>query len=161
MIHNWIRITLYGSLVLLLVACSQGGASTLPVETQPQPAATLSMDDTQMTQPSPSANIESQVEKAKEDLAQRLSIAISEINLLEARQVTWPDGSLGCPQPGMVYTQVPVEGLLIRLGVGKAMYFYHSGRSGDPFLCESTSQIFRESTPKTDEFVPPPDSEID
>jgi hypothetical protein len=105
--------------------------------------------------------MEAQIEKAKEDLAKRLSIATTEINLAEVRQVTWPDASLGCPQPGMVYAQAPVDGLLIRLGVGKEMYFYHSDRIADPFLCESTSPVFPNATPKTDEFVPPPDSEID
>jgi len=114
-----------------------------------------------MNQLTPTSGMESLVEKAKEDLAQRLSIDISQINLVEAREVIWPDASLGCPQPGMVYAQVQVEGLLIRLGVGKEMYFYHSGGTADPFLCESTSQVVPKFTPKTDEFVPPPDSEID
>jgi hypothetical protein len=114
-----------------------------------------------MTQATPPPGLESLIEKAREDLAQRLSIPASQIKLLETRQVTWPDASLGCPQPDMVYAQGSVEGLLIRLGVGKKMYLYHSGGTTEPFLCESTSPIFSESTPKTDEFVPPPDSEID
>ena len=101
------------------------------------------------------------IEKAKEDLAHRLSISATQINFLEAREVVWPDASMGCPQPDMVYAQVPVDGLLIRLGVGKEMYFYHSGGTADPFLCESMSQVIPRVTPKTDEFVPPPDSEID
>jgi hypothetical protein len=98
---------------------------------------------------------------AKEDLASRLSVAVDEIKLLEVRQVTWPDTSLGCPQPGLVYSQVSQEGLLIRLRVAGRMYFYHSGGTQDPFLCEGTSQVVPQVTPKADEFVPPPDSEID
>jgi hypothetical protein len=101
------------------------------------------------------------VTKAKEDLSNRLSVAVDQINLLEVRQVTWPDSSLGCPQPGVTYTQAPQEGLLIRLGVDRDMYFYHSGEAGVPFLCEATSQIVPKVTPKADEFVPPPDWEID
>jgi hypothetical protein len=101
------------------------------------------------------------VTKAREDLADRLSVETDQINLLEVREVTWPDASLGCPQPGMVYAQVPQDGLLIRLGVDKDMYFYHSGGTEDPFLCEGTSQVVPKVTPKADEFVPPPDSEID
>jgi hypothetical protein len=54
-----------------------------------------------------------------------------------------------------------VDGLLIRLGVGKEMYLYHSGENADPFLCESTSPVIPNVTPEIDELVPPPDSEID
>ena len=101
------------------------------------------------------------VAQAKQDLANRLSVELDRINLLEVREVTWPDSSLGCPQPGMAYAQAPQEGLLIRLGVDKDMYFYHSGEAQVPFLCEATSQVVPKVTPKVDEFVPPPDSEID
>ena len=98
--------------------------------------------------------------QAKEDLARRLSVKVDEINLLEAREVTWPDSSLGCPQSGKLYYQQPHDGFLIRLKVGRRIYFYHSDRSMEPFLCEQTSQIIPHPT-KIDEFVPPPGSEID
>ena len=169
--YNWLKLTYWTSIVLLLAACNQVDALTLSEETPLQPAATLSIENTQpqdsqtndaqMTPPTSPSRIESLIEKAKEDLAKRLSINVTEISLLEAREVVWPDASLGCPQPDMVYTQVQVDGLLIRLGVGKEMYFYHSGGNTEPFLCESISQILPKSTPKYDEFVPPPDSEID
>jgi hypothetical protein len=107
------------------------------------------------------AGLQKQIDMAITDLAQRLSISAAQINFLEVRQVTWPDASMGCPQPDMVYTQVPVEGLLVRLGVGKEMYLYHSSRTGDPFLCESTSPAIPNIPPKNDELIPPPDSEID
>lgn len=99
--------------------------------------------------------------QAKENLAGRLSIEPDQINLLKVKEVVWADASLGCPQPGMVYKQVPQDGLLIRLSVGGRMYFYHSGGTRNPFLCKQTSQMIPRVTPKTDEFVPPPDSEID
>jgi len=100
------------------------------------------------------------VKQAKEDLAQRLGIVIDQIAALEVREVIWPDSSLGCPEEGVTYQQVPQEGLLIRLGVGKSMYFYHSDKTQAPFLCEQRSDILK-ITPKVDELVPPPDSEID
>jgi hypothetical protein len=100
------------------------------------------------------------VMRAKKDLAHRLSVESDQINLLEVRPVTWPDASLGCPQPGKVYTELPQDGLLIRLEVAGRMYFYHSGENVDPFLCEQTSQLVPHPK-KGDEFVPPPGSEID
>jgi hypothetical protein len=98
---------------------------------------------------------------AREDLAERLNVPMEEIKLLSFDEVVWPDASLGCSQPGMVYAQVPQDGSLIRLGVGREMYFYHSGGDRAPFLCEGTSQIIPEFTPINDELIPPPGSEID
>jgi hypothetical protein len=76
------------------------------------------------------------VDRAMQDLAGRLSIPVEQIELLEAKSVVWPDASLGCPQPGMGYAQVLLEGALIQLRVGPFRYDYHSGGSQSPFLCE-------------------------
>jgi hypothetical protein len=79
------------------------------------------------------------VDQAVAHLADRLSVEASRIAVLEARAVVWPDGSLGCPQPGRVYTQVQQEGYFIRLQVDAQVYDYHGGRRGrGPFLCEGT-----------------------
>jgi hypothetical protein len=80
--------------------------------------------------------------------------------LLEVREVTWPDSSLGCPQRGKFYNQVPQDGLLIRLEAEGCMYFYHSAGTLNPFLCEESSRMVPHPT-RGDEFVPPPGSEID
>lgn len=82
------------------------------------------------------AGLESFVMQAKDDLAKRLSIPTEQINVLEAASVIWPDGSLGCPKPGMLYTQVQVDGILIRLQVGEQTYEYHGGGGRAPFLCK-------------------------
>jgi hypothetical protein len=79
------------------------------------------------------------VMQAIDDLAQRLDIDADRIDLVELTPVVWPDGSLGCPEPGMAYTQVQVEGLLIRLRAGKRIYAYHSGGGQPPFLCEQAT----------------------
>jgi hypothetical protein len=104
---------------------------------------------------------EEMVNQAREDLARRLSVPADQVEVLEVRAVVWPDSSLGCPKPGRVYAQVLQEGLLIRLSVDREMFFYHSGGTQAPFLCEGTSHVVPKITPKADEFVPPPDSEID
>jgi hypothetical protein len=77
--------------------------------------------------------------QVKNDLAQRLGVEADQIDLVELTPVVWPDGSLGCPEPGMAYTQVQVEGLLIRLRAGKRIYAYHSGGGQPPFLCEQAT----------------------
>ena len=84
--------------------------------------------------------------QAKEDLAGRLGIAISEIELLSFEEVVWPDSSLGCPQPGMRYKQVPYDGALIRLSAGGQIYDYHNGGSRGVFLCEQSIQANKKSS---------------
>jgi hypothetical protein len=73
--------------------------------------------------------------KAKQDLAARLSIPVHSIELVKLEEVTWRDGSLGCPQRGMVYTQALVNGSLIVLRANGRVYEYHSGKGRDPFYC--------------------------
>jgi len=80
--------------------------------------------------------MQAMVDQAAQDLAKRLSVDPAQVELVEVSQVTWPDGGLGCPQPGMAYTQVQVDGLRIRLRVGEQVYSYHSGSGRPPFLCE-------------------------
>jgi len=82
-----------------------------------------------------SSDIENLVIQAKENLADRLSIPIDQIEVLEARSVVWPDASLGCPQPGMRYKQVQAEGVLIRLQASGQAYEYHSGGGRGLFPC--------------------------
>lgn len=68
------------------------------------------------------------VEKAISDLAQRRSISPDEITLLEATSVDWPDASLGCPQEGMMYSQVVTPGYLIVLEHAGNKFEYHAGK---------------------------------
>ena len=76
---------------------------------------------------------------AVDDLAQQLGIPASDIEVREVRAVTWPDSSLGCPEPGMMYAQAEQDGYLIRLSARGEIYHYHSGGGQAPFLCEQTA----------------------
>ena len=69
------------------------------------------------------------------DAARRTGLAPEALEVLGAEAVTWPDGSLGCPQPGMMYTQALVPGYRIRIQAGDQVLDYHAGRSGQPSLC--------------------------
>jgi hypothetical protein len=72
---------------------------------------------------------------ATEDLAARLDISPDQIKLTRFEEVTWPDGSIGCPRKNMRYTQALVNGSLIVLSVDGVDYQYHSGGSRAPFYC--------------------------
>ena len=76
------------------------------------------------------------VQAAKEDLARRLKVRPESIELAgPVEEVTWPDSSLGCPEPGMVYAQVLTPGYRFQLQSGGKLYQYHSGK-GVVKLCE-------------------------
>ena len=82
------------------------------------------------------SNVQGLVEMAQEDLAARLSIDISQIQLVEASETEWSDSSLGCPQPGMDYLQVITPGYLILLEVDAQTYEYHSNRDAYVVYCQ-------------------------
>ena len=69
------------------------------------------------------------------DAARRTGLPAAQIMLLSAERVIWSDGSLGCPQPGMVYTMALVPGYRIRVQSGAKLLDYHAGVRGVPMLC--------------------------
>ena len=79
------------------------------------------------------------IDAATTDLAKRLSVTRDAIEVVSAQSVVWPDRSLGCPQPGMIYPQVLSEGFRIELRVKGQVYSYHGGEGRGPFLCEHPS----------------------
>ncbi|ACL23974.1 hypothetical protein [Chloroflexus aggregans] len=111
--------------------------TVMPIKESPMPIQPAPPFNAQPLQPPYSPTIEQQIAAAKQDLAQRLRIDAATIEVVSVEAVTWPDGSLGCPRPGMAYTQVLIDGLRILLRVGDQLYPYHSGNNQPPFLCES------------------------
>ena len=71
------------------------------------------------------------------DLADRSGASLEEIKVIQDQFVVWNDGSLGCPKPGMMYTQALVSGYRVVLAVGDRKYDYRAAESGYFFICES------------------------
>jgi hypothetical protein len=84
----------------------------------------------------PPAGAQEVVRLAKEDLAQRLGVAVDQIQLVSVEAVDWSDTSLGCPQPGMMYAQVITPGYRVILGAGGERYEYHTDTGRFVVLCE-------------------------
>ena len=57
------------------------------------------------------------------------------VRVVEVVEVTWSDGSLGCPQPGVNYTQALANGQRVVLAAGGMTYEYHSGPNRPLFYC--------------------------
>ncbi|MFV0407518.1 MAG: hypothetical protein ACK5LN_11995 [Propioniciclava sp.] len=82
----------------------------------------------------PMAPTPAQLDAVRNDLTER-GVDPAEMQVLSADRVMWSDGSWGCPQPGMGYTQALVEGSRIVVEVAGQSYDYRFG-SGDGFrLC--------------------------
>lgn len=80
------------------------------------------------------------VRDAKLDLGARLDLDISVIELADLASVTWPDSSLGCPQPGHVYSQVIVPGYRITLIANTREYLYHTDDKTQIVLCATPAK---------------------
>lgn len=139
-------------LVMVAVSAAACGADPEPsaetTTTAADVSSTIDTEDTSMptTEPEPLPI----VAPARADLAERLGVEPEEIEVVVAERVTWPDGSLGCPEPGMSYTQATVEGSKVVLGHDDRVYVYHAGNDDQPFLCPS------EDKDGGHDFVPPP-----
>jgi hypothetical protein len=64
-----------------------------------------------------------------DDAAKRFNVPVSAVVLARAERVTWPDGSLGCPEPGRSYLQAQVAGfrLVARTAAGELLYHTDGG----------------------------------
>ncbi len=95
------------------------------------------------------ADLQSIVEAATKDAATRSGVSPEAIKVLRAERVTWSDGSLGCPSPGMMYTQALVPGFRVMLDAGGQVLDYHAGASGHLVLCPAGRAV----EPRVDERI--------
>ena len=93
--------------------------------------------------------LQAMVQLAISEAARRTKSDASTLTVVMAEAVTWPDGSLGCPQPGMAYSQALVPGYRMRIAVGNETLEYHGSARGQPFFCPAS----RITKPTTDSRV--------
>lgn len=72
------------------------------------------------------------------DAAKRFNVAESAVVLVRAEQVTWGDGSLGCAERGMYYTQNLVPGFRIVAKTDAGELIYHTDSRGQARSCGSS-----------------------
>jgi hypothetical protein len=77
------------------------------------------------------------VELAIADLARQTGLDPSDIEVVSHEDVTWLDGSLGCPDPGRYYTEALVEGYRIVLRANGAAVSFHGANGQRPFRCDN------------------------
>lgn len=82
------------------------------------------------------------------DAAKRFNVAESAVVLTRAEQVTWNDGSLGCPEPGTTYTQNLVPGYFIVARTSAGELGYHTDARGQAKSCAVRLPIDRQPVEK-------------
>ncbi len=84
------------------------------------------------------------VNRAIDDLAAAADIPADSITFVSMEEVEWPDASLGCPEPDMMYAAMLTPGFVITLAVGEGegseTVEYHTSAAADSQLvqCDAT-----------------------
>jgi hypothetical protein len=76
------------------------------------------------------------LEAVQAEAARLASLPVEQLSLVRADEITWPDGSLGCPKPGEMYTQSLVHGFWIVFDSGSETYDFRAASDGSFFRCE-------------------------
>ena len=127
-----------------LVACTAGAGGPVGSASPPASAGTPSRVPASLQVPLPSpangsdtgAVPDEILQAAVADAAKQTGVDPTAITVTSAEPVTWPNGALGCPEPGVMYTQALVPGYRIKLDAGGQQLDYHASESGTVKLCK-------------------------
>jgi hypothetical protein len=126
------------SVMLVVGGCGQDGTTRAvsgpPTTAGPEEHVTEKPGTPQPGEPARGRGV---VAEAVRDLTRRLGVDPAEIIVVSAEEVTWRDGSLGCPRPGMLYPQVLTNGSRVVLEAQGRRYEYHAGGRRSAFLCQN------------------------
>jgi hypothetical protein len=134
-------LLLAGALSLCVLACAQDSTpspvQTMPPKRIPPVAPVVTLESAQPTgEPAMTASMPRIVRRAVVvDAARRFQVAEDAVVLASAEQVTWNDGSLGCPQPGQSYTQGLVPGYRVTAVTATGRMLYHADTRGNVVTC--------------------------
>jgi hypothetical protein len=120
--------------VALVAGCSANAqvSASKPVRVKP-PQNTATDNGPAVTGEVPA----DEVEKLRAELAAQQGVKASDVKVVSAQAVNWPNGALGCPQPGMMYTQAIVPGYRVELEAAGKRFAYHASTKGGFRLCDS------------------------
>jgi hypothetical protein len=75
------------------------------------------------------------LESILREAAALAKVGRDELVIVRAESVVWNDGSLGCPEPGMMYTQALVNGYWVVIDAAGQKYDFRVGSRGNFRLC--------------------------
>jgi hypothetical protein len=116
---------------LVLVACS----STKPEQIEGRTDSGARPETQPTSAASGAQSMQPMLERICADAAQRAGVALDQVKVLTVESVTWSDGSLGCPEPGMMYTQALVDGYQVVVEAGGTQLDYRGSGPGQFRVC--------------------------
>lgn len=131
---------------VVLSACASTTTPTSggTVSSAPTTASAASRPPFQTTEPLPSttasasaAALSQQHWKAIEQVLADRRVDLATARVLSAEAVVWNDGSWGCPQRGMSYTQAQEPGMRVIVEADGQQFDFRFGNSMVPVLCEA------------------------
>ena len=78
------------------------------------------------------------VDAALNDAAAHLGVNRDQLQVDQVEAREWGDSSLGCPRPGLLYSQIVTAGFLIIISTGPKQLEYHTDSRGRVVLCKET-----------------------
>ena len=132
-VKRWAQMSLY-TLFFTCMAC-QGSEKQQADETADVDKKSQAMNKNAQHVRPPEISMDQQVKGAITDLAARIGVAEDTIKVKGARSVQWSSGAMGCPKPGMNYTQALVPGVRLLLEVKGEVYYYHGRNGRKLFYC--------------------------
>lgn len=150
------KYVLFICLSFLLTACGTAVTDNLTVDETNQELSKPIAPATATPQPTPSVTslnestvtpnlLSPLVDAVIADLSSYLSVPAETIEVVTIEEVTWRDGSLGCPLPDMMYTMALVPGYKITLTANDSEYNYHTRKTDAFILCVKGHPIFPET----------------
>ena len=116
------------ALGLLLMACG-----TAPIGSDEEPTTTTTEAEGIPRRATPDEIFDAILA----DLIERTGANPDAVIIVRDEEATWNDGSMGCPEPGVLYTQAIVTGYWVVLMVDDVEYDYRAAQSGHFVHCPS------------------------
>jgi len=125
---------------MLLAACGRPTPDSTPTPTPPvSPISPISPLPVPPLVPDTEAQ---RLQELQAQVAEQLGLPTGALALVSAEQVTWPDTSLGCPQPDMMYAQVLTPGWRVEfVDTEGVAYQVHTDDDFEDFIiCEPSDE---------------------
>src|SRR5438445_13657885 len=132
-----VRAALLIAATLFLSACASGPATQVPT-LPPPPSLPASASPVASVLPGSSSAADSQpaVDAAMRDAAAHLGVSQANLKVDQVEPRQWGDSSLGCPKPGLMYSQVVTPGFVVIISGAGNQLEYHADTRGQVVLCQ-------------------------
>ena len=81
------------------------------------------------------------VRQALDDAAARTGLRADQLRVVKVESVTWSDGSLGCPEPDLMYPQMLMPGFRISIEADGKLLDYHADQRGTVLWCPAERAV--------------------